>query len=370
MNQKTLRREGEGARRPMAFLRRPLRWMLLLPLAHILIWQVGAFAQAPERAKIAFKSARADTGIWTMNTDGTDATFIVEGGRPTWSPDGRKFAFVTSDGLYIANANGARRRFLLVLPGDISRPAWSPTGESIAFQYRLPPVDAVEQGSDIHVINVDGTHLRNLTNRPDEANRMPAWSPDGRRIAYAAAVRRTDHIWVMDADGANRRRVFGSELKGFDPELPNVLVDPDPWRDVYIFPAWSRNGKWIAFSHQRTVRDFNRGAAGPPPAPPPFQIGMAHTGGGEPRILTQTPGDKYEPTWSPDGTRIAYRSRTRGPWWNGNIHVYDIQANQAVALTDDDVSVTPDWFDPRPYTVSPEGKMVTTWGSLRSDDGR
>ncbi len=366
MNQKTPGRDGEGARRPMAFLRRPLRWILLLSLAQILTWSMGASAQAPLRAKIAFMSARADTGIWTMNTDGTDATFIVEGGRPTWSPDGRKFAFVATDGLHIVNANGTRRKFLLVLPGIIFRPAWSPTGESIAFGYFPTPfLDGHGGDSDIYVVNVDGTHLRNLTNRPDEANRMPAWSPDGHQIAYAAAVRHTNHIWVMDADGANSRRVVGSELKGVDPERPNALIDPDPWLDSYDHPAWSRNGKWIAFSHRRLRLPFDPVAG--EAALPPFQIGMVHAGGGEPRIVTQTPGDKYEPAWSPDGTRIAYRSRTRDPWWNGNIHVYDIQVNQAVALTDDDVSVTPAWFDPQPHAVSPVGKLGTTWAALKGN---
>jgi TolB protein len=116
---------------------------------------------------------------------------------PAWSPTGRRIAFLGSDdALYLLDAGGRRRR----LAGRFgTRLSWSPGGSTLAFEIRgiSPALNA-----DIGTVDVETGKRRTLTH--DEGDEFgPAWSPDGRKIAFVAG---TD-IWVMDADGGDERQL-------------------------------------------------------------------------------------------------------------------------------------------------------------------
>ena len=76
-------------------------------------------------------------------------------------------------------------------------PAWSPNGKQIA--YRLNPASSDE--SDIMVVAAGGGTPRNLTKSPGVADWSPAWSPDGRSIAFFSMRAGGRDIWVMRPDG-------------------------------------------------------------------------------------------------------------------------------------------------------------------------
>ena len=107
------------------------------------------------------------------------------------------------------NADGSSLTNLTNNPADDGGPAWSPDGRQIAF------VSDRDGDSEIYVMNADGSHQTNLTDNP-EAIIWPAWSPDGRQIAFDFRVRdgNTD-IYVVNADGssptnlANPRQMIG-----------------------------------------------------------------------------------------------------------------------------------------------------------------
>ena len=106
-------------------------------------------------------------------------------------------------------------------------PAWSPDGTKIAF------VSDRDGDTEIYVMNADGSHPTNLTNTSAE-DRTPAWSPDGTKIAFVSSRDGSAGIYVMNADGSNPTRLVGNINDDFWPTLtwspamtPRILQHPD-----------------------------------------------------------------------------------------------------------------------------------------------
>ncbi len=147
--------------------------------------------------------------IHVMNADGSGKRLLTRnavhgGGGGVWSPDGRKIAFTGGDDrngwdVYVMNADGSGQRNLTRRPVyyGVQRsgpsPAWSPDGRKIAF----------DRGRGIFVMNADGSGQRRLT----QFGRQPLWSPDGRMIAFRSFSAGNVEIYVMNADGSGQRNL-------------------------------------------------------------------------------------------------------------------------------------------------------------------
>jgi Tol biopolymer transport system component len=135
---------------------------------------------------------------------------------------------------------------------------------------------------DVYSVEPGGSGLRNLTGDRPSDQFSPAWSADGRRIAYVEADGAAivgDELWTMRADGSRKRRL-----------TQNGTADEQP--------AWSPDGRWIVFSRQAADGEFD--------------LAMIRSGGGRARLLTRTPDlDERFPAWSPDGRSIAFKVRPR-----------------------------------------------------------
>jgi Tol biopolymer transport system component len=275
--------------------------------------------------RIAFSSYRNDKyDIYVMHGDGSGQIRLTngqEGHSPTWSPDGTRIAFVSKrvgkGNIYVMSADGSGLTNLTISPSpralvecehtlwkhcdQISRsPAWSPDGRHIAFSAG----DEGDEG-EIYVMNADGSGLTPLTNTSAHHNDTPAWSPDGQRIAFSSGAEGKEDIYVMNADG--------SDLTN----LTNTTAQE-------ASPTWSPDGTRIAFVSNR---DGN------------FDIYMMNADGSGLTQLTNSPARDLFPAWSPDGRRIAFASDREGnpdgtgPYMPFEIYVMNADGSAQTNLT-------------------------------------
>jgi TolB protein len=180
------------------------------------------------------------------------------------------------DQVFTMNPDGSGQTPLGLFADD---PAWSPDGKKIAYA-NIPPGLSTAQ---IFVMNSDGSDRTQLTNDPVENRRDPAWSPDGKKIVFFAQHSgfTGNEIGVMNADGT-----------GLTVVAPGLNNDP----------AWSPDGTKIAFDH------FSNGHS---------EIYVMNPDGSAQSRLTNTPQpsttqssvartDSERPDWSPDGKKIAF----------------------------------------------------------------
>lgn len=189
-------------------------------------------AWSPDGTQLAFRGyfgvPNGDYSVYTIGADGCELTRLTKapnGTEPTWSPTGDRLAYALG-GITVIKADGTGRRSLTQdRPGIVadSDPAWS-SSNRIAFERAVHGAP-----SEIYAVNPDGSGLSALTRgRPGFIE--PAWSGDGRQIAYVAG-RVTARVYphlridVAAANGASSHPVTPSQWTSFDPTwTPNGKV--------------------------------------------------------------------------------------------------------------------------------------------------
>lgn len=198
---------------------------------------------SPDGRRVVFVSNRdGDDELFVMSANGSGLRQLTRNRAvdttPAWSPDGRSLVFASNRAggehkLYVLRVDTGSARQLTRGPRtafDVA-PSWSSDGKLIAFASNR----AAYANSDIWLVRPDGTALRRLTRTPGSESRpgdegTPAFSPDGRRIAFSTNRDRQQEIYVMDADGTDARRLTRA-----------------PGRDD-ILPRWSPDGRSLAFT--------------------------------------------------------------------------------------------------------------------------
>ena len=154
-----------------------------------------------------------DEGLSIISADGSGRRVVAPGGAwdAAWSPDGSKIAFADGRYLYVMNADGTEQR-RLARGNWLTSPAWSPDGRTIAFQRLTTGATHFWEGSEIYVIEADGTGKRILTARVPFDAQDPVWSPDGTQVLFVCEEDCVyNKLYVLNVrTGAHRRLARGS----------------------------------------------------------------------------------------------------------------------------------------------------------------
>jgi Tol biopolymer transport system component len=252
--------------------------------------------------------------LYSVDVDGTGGRFLTaddepaDGGilveaHPDWSPEAGHIAFTrymirgqetAAPKIWAVNPDGTNLIQLTRGPHPDFLPAWSPDGRKIAFTREF------RGSAEIFLMNADGSGVTQLTRETASHEEHPAWSPDGRRIAYRSAGETDQDLFVMNADGSQPKRLTDGPFEASD-------------------PAWSPDGEQIAFICDADL----------------CLIGAEE--GSRPVQLLGTPRAEFSPRWSPDGNWIAF---ARDP---GQLMLLEIETKKLVRVPLQGNSFTLSW---------------------------
>lgn len=295
----------------------------------------------------------SDRYITVMNADGTSPQFLTVGSSwdhsPVWSPDGRQFAYISFDRVWIRDFNRLNARVVgsdAFWDGGLT---WSPDGTKLAFTRR----DGDE--ASIRIVQIDTASEEVLADTAGQEN-YPRWSPDGQRILYyTTAEDGSRQAWAAGASGRQVGIAPGQVVARATPPAAggcggtagDAAAQLSSLSDAHD-PAWSPDCAWIVFTHHGS-------------------LWLMRNDGTDLRRLT--PAVFYTQSaaaWSPDGTRIAYaHSDYVDGHWESHIWLINADGSGRTQFTTGDV-----WDDEPAW--SPDGTRLAfsrQWGGARDANG-
>jgi TolB protein len=288
--------------------------------------RAGTIAFVSSGALDGSLAANAANNIWLMNSDGSNrapltriTSFGADNVEQSWSPDGSKLAFTSSralDGSNSTNKNRTHNVWVMNADGsgavpltkmqavgaECVSPAWSPDGRKLLFDSgrALDGSDASGTGSNIWVMNADGSNAVPLTRLTASNNQRPVWSPDGSRVAFDSSraldgsdnlnLNQTFNIWVMNADGSGA--------------FPLTRLTAAPSAGSLV-ARWSPDSRKVAFESGRALDGSNNSN------PNGVNVWVVNADGSAATPLTRlnaSHAGAAGAAWSPDGTQLAFAS--------------------------------------------------------------
>lgn len=277
-------------------------WCITLAAAVVLLGvatpSAYAFSQADLTGKIAFSSkSSGNWDIWVMSANGSSAKRLTKSSAPDvdprFSPSGNKILFSSIRGgkheIRIIGADGTGEK--RICAGD--QADWAPSGKSIVFRRNWQIVTRNLATGEEKVISPPmWKHCV-----------APAWSPSGKKIAFAARLVAGYSIYVVDLTTNERSLVIGEQGS--------------------CEPHWSPSGNKIAYQTDTHI----------------FTISPS---GANKRQVTTQAGIQHFPEWSADGTKIVYSqgSSPEGPWV---LYAISASGGTPVKLLKSGSPMNPDW---------------------------
>jgi dipeptidyl aminopeptidase/acylaminoacyl peptidase len=240
---------------------------------------------SPDGQAVVYTMERVDrkteekyTNLWMVSTSNGEARQFTTGNQHDasgcWSPDGSQIAFLSDRGghdkpkqIYLIPFMGGEASQLTHIDGEIGEISWSPDGKKLACTVRKLDPEALERQNDAQKkkLGVVSRRYERLFYKLD---------------GYGYLPHERKHLWTVDVRTGRGK----------------PLIE-DGVHDEHC-PAWSPDGKWIAFSSNRSED--------PDQTPDRWSICIIPSAGGKERQLDGPLGEKFQPSFSPDGKLLAY----------------------------------------------------------------
>jgi len=226
------------------------------------------------------------------------------------------YVLQTGDGyeLQIADADGQSPQVMLRSKHSIISPAWSPDGKQLAYV-------SFELGKPVVYVQTLATGQRTPVANFKGNNSAPAWSPDGKQLAVVLSRDGISQIYTMNLDGSGLRRVMRSPLIDTEPQYTadgaSLIFTSDRGGSpqIYRVPVSGGDAQRITFEGSYNISpalspDGNnlvyvtrRNGA--------FRLGLQDMAGGAEQLLTAGPDDE-SPSFAPNGMQVLYSSVQNG----------------------------------------------------------
>ncbi len=222
---------------------------------------------------------------------------------PSWSPDGRSIAYTSyrsgMPDILISNIYAGTMESPSKGAGQNFLPVFSPDGTRLAF------MSTRDGNSEIYIMNRDGSNIMRLTNNP-AIDVTPTWSPTGAQIAFTSERRGQPQIFTVNIDGTGLRQIS--------------------------FESYADRPTWSPAPHNEIAFAARTG--------PGFDIKILGIASGETRQITFGEGTNESPAWSPNGRHLAFSSTRAG---RTQVFTVDRDGRNLRQITKDGNNTTPNW---------------------------